>query len=109
MGQIYKIETYLPKQALENIKNALYKLGLGKIGNYDCCLSWYEINSSWRPIDGANPYLGKVGEIEFAPEYKLEFQCDHNHLKIAVETIKKNHPYEEVCINVIPLFDIKDM
>ena len=41
---------------MNNIKNGLYQLGLGKIGNYDCCMSWYEINSSWKPIDGAKPY-----------------------------------------------------
>lgn len=99
----YKIETYLPVEALEPIKNALCELGFGKIGNYDCCMSWQEVNSSWRPNDGTNPYLGKVGEIEFAKEYKLEFVCSKKDLKNAIKTIKTNHPYEEVCINVILL------
>ncbi len=106
MEKLFKVETFLPKEALENIKNALYELGLGKVGNYDCCLSWYEINSSWKPVEGAEPYLGKVGEIEFAPEFKLEFQCREEDLKNAVEAIKKNHPYEEVCINVISLIKV---
>ena len=75
-NQVYKMEVYLPKEALENIKNALYKKGLGKVGNYDCCMSWYEINSSWRPNEIAKPYIGKVGDIEFAPEYKIEFRCE---------------------------------
>ena len=102
----YKVETYLPKEALDKIKEGLYKLGLGKVGNYDCCLSWYEINSSWRPQEGANPYLGTVGEVEFAPEYKIEFRCSEQDLPKAIAVIKQNHPYEEVCINVIPLFFI---
>lgn len=100
----YKVETYLPKEALDNIRNGLYELGLGKVGNYDCCLSWYEINSSWKPVEGAKPYLGTVGEVEFAPEYKIEFRCSEQDLQKAIDTIKQNHPYEEVCINVIPLF-----
>jgi len=104
MKKLYKIETFLPKEALENIKNGLYECGFAKIGDYDCCMSWFEINSSWRPIDGANPYLGKVGEIEFAPEYKLEFRCNKKNLKKVVEIIKKNHPYEEVCINILPIY-----
>ena len=103
MKNIYKVETYLPKEALENIKNGLYAHGFGKVGNYDCCMSWYEINSSWKPTEGANPYLGQVGSIEFAPEYKLEFRCEEKDLKLAVKTIKENHPYEEVCINIIPI------
>ena len=106
MTKLYKVETYLPHEAWDNIINALYELGLGKIGNYDCCLSWYEINSSWKALDGANPYLGKVDEIEFANEYKLEFQCSEPDLELAIHTIKANHPYEEVGINIIPLIQI---
>ena len=106
MEKIYKVEVYLPYEALENIKNGLYKHGLGKVGNYDCCLSWYQINSSWKAIEGANPYLGKVGEIENAPEYKLEFRCAEKDLQLAKKIIKENHPYEEVCINIIPLMFI---
>ena len=101
MRKTYKIETYLPFEALDNIRDALYKLGLGKVGNYEDCMSWYEINSSWKPVAGANPYLGNLGEIEFAPEYKLEFRCDEDMVESAVKAIKDNHPYEEVCINVI--------
>ena len=52
MKRVYKIETYVPKEALDNIKNGLYANGFGKIGNYDCCLNWYEVNSSWRPVEG---------------------------------------------------------
>lgn len=103
MNKLYKVETYLPIDALDNIKNALYTLGLGKVGNYNCCLSWHEINSSWKPLEGAHPYLGKVDEIEFAPEYKLEFQCQESDLDSAIKAIKANHPYEEVCINIIPI------
>ena len=106
MSKNYKVEVYLPPEALEPIKSALYNEGFGKVGNYDCCMSWYEINSSWRPLDGANPYLGKVGDVEFASEYKLEFRCEESRLKRAVEVIKQNHPYEEVCINVFELVDL---
>ena len=102
----YKIEIYVPSESLEIIKNALYKYGFGKIGNYNCCMNWYEVNSSWQPIAGANPYLGKVGEIEFAKEYKLEFVCDEKDLQLAVDTIKNNHPYEEVCINISELVSV---
>lgn len=106
MEKIYKVETYLPKEALENIKSGLYSLGFGKVGKYDCCLTWYEVQSSWRPMSGANPYLGSIGEIELAPEYKLEFRCSEKDLKDAIATIKKNHPYEEVCINIIPIITL---
>ena len=106
MSKIYKIEAYLPLEALDNIKQALYNIGFGKVGNYDCCLSWYKIDSSWKPNNGANPYLGQIGNIEFASEYKIEFRCEEKDLQLAIKTIKENHPYEEVCINIIPLITL---
>ena len=106
MQKIYKIEVFLPKKALKNIRMALYELGLGKIGNYDCCLSWQKVRSSWRPLNGAKPFMGKIGKIEFAAEYKLEFRCSEKELAQAVKAIKENHPYEEVCINVLPLVEV---
>lgn len=106
MKKLFKVETYLPEEALDTIKNALYELGLGKVGNYDCCMSWWEVSSSWRAKEGANPYLGKIDEIKFAPEYKLEFRCKEEDLQKAVSAIKSNHPYETVCINIIPLVEL---
>ena len=56
--------------------------------------------------EGANPYIGKIDEIEFASEYKLEFRCKEEDLQKAVNAIKSNHPYETVCINIIPLIEL---
>ena len=106
MSKQYKVEVYLPLEALDGIRSALYKEGFGKVGNYDCCMSWYEVKSSWRPLDGANPYLGTVGEVEFAPEYKIEFRCEEDRLRLAVDIVKKNHPYEEVGINIFELIEL---
>ena len=103
MRKTYKIETYIPKEALENIKNALYKLEVGKVGNYVNCMNWYLVNSSWKALDGANPYQGQINETEFAEEYKLEFRCEEEMLDIAIKTIKENHPYEEVGINIVEI------
>ena len=101
MRKTYKIETYLPLDALDNVRNALFKLGIGKIGNYENCMNWYEVHSCWKAMSGANPYLGNIGEMEFATEYKLEFRCEEDMIEKAIQVIKENHPYEEVGINVI--------
>ena len=106
MEKLFQLVTFLPQESLEDIKNALYDLGLGKVGKYDCCLTWYEIHSSWRPMEGANPYIGTVGEIEFAHEYKLEVRVEEKDLQKAINAIKSHHPYEEVSINIVPLLII---
>ena len=69
--KIYKVETYLPEEALDAIRTALYELGYGKVGNYDCCLSWWKINSSWRAKEGARPYLGKLMKLNLPQNTNL--------------------------------------
>lgn len=103
MQKTYKVEVYIPIENLEDIKNALYQLRVGKVGNYVNCMNWYKVNSSWEALDGANPYQGNIGEIEYATEYKLEFRCNKEMLPKAIETIKSHHPYEEVGINIVEI------
>ena len=38
-----------------------------------------------------------------ADEVKIETRCKSEELEELIVAIKKAHPYEEVCINVIPL------
>jgi len=71
MRNTYKIETYLPLEALNGIRDALYNLGLGKVGNYEDCLSWYQINSSWKPIDGAPPTLVMLEKLNLLQNINL--------------------------------------
>ena len=103
MKQTYKIETFVPIESVEKMITALHNNDFGKIGNYVDCLNWYEINSSWTPIGDAQPYKGELNKTEFAKEYKIEFRCDKKDIKKAVKLIRDNHPYEEVCINIVPI------
>lgn len=99
-----KIECFIPKEYVLQLRNALNQTGaLTFDGVYDYCMAVSKVRGSWRPLDGANPYLGEAGEICEAEEAKIEFTCGEEVYKTAVETIKKVHPYEKPVINVIPL------
>ena len=102
----YKIEVYLPLDALDSIICAIKNLNIGVIGEYKNCMSWYKVKSSWEASERTNPYLGNKGERYEADEYKLEFRCKENKLKEIIQCIKDIHPYEEVCINIIELINI---
>lgn len=106
---IYKIEVYIPQNSLDNIKNALYKINVGNVGKYSHCMTWYDVKSCWTPQPGSQPYLGQIGLVEESDEVKLEFRCSDSELKETISIIKENHPYEEVGINVMPLFDINEI
>lgn len=99
----YKVEVYVPKDAFDVVVNAIKLIGIGKMGNYSNCMSWYEVNSSWHAEETAMPYLGVAGDDKKISEYKIEFRCKQEQLSDVVATIKRVHPYEECCVNIIPL------
>jgi hypothetical protein len=102
---MYKLSYFVPKEAKERTKEALFNVGAGKFRNYDCCSFESEGIGQFRPLDGANPYIGEHNKIEYVKEYKVEMICEDALIKRAVEVLKEAHPYEEVAYEVIKLED----
>jgi hypothetical protein len=98
-----KIEVYCPPEAVTSVRDALNEAGAGHIGSYDHCASAVEVVGWWRPLEGARPYEGSVGEISEAREIKLEMRCPASQVAAAVAAIRRVHPYEEPVMNIIPL------
>lgn len=107
--KLYKVETFVPESHVENLIDALNEIGALTIGgNYDYCIFQSSGIGSWRPLDGADPFLGTVGEVCEAKEIKIEFTCKSEIIKEVLNTIKQKHPYEEVVINVLPTLSYED-
>ena len=100
---MYKIQVYLPPEALRKIRKAIEKAGGGKIGNYEGCMSWWKVRSSWITMDGAHPYNGKAGERTEAEEYILQCRVDEAQVDEVISAIKKAHPYKEPVVDVVKL------
>jgi hypothetical protein len=86
------------RQALNNVK-------VGNVGNYDNVFAITHVTGHWRPLAGANPYLGKIGELESAAEIKMELNCNVEHVSEALIAIRSVHPYEEPLFRVIPILN----
>jgi len=98
-----KLEIFIPTSHLEPLRQALADAGAGRVGNYDRCCAVMEVRGYWRPLQGANPYLGEVGQVETGIECKVEVNCQREKVKEAIKVIRAVHPYEEPVINIIPL------
>ena len=98
-----KMVTYVPKGWLDAVIQAICAVTPNTIGNYINCMSWWEVTSTWTPVDGANPFIGTVGEMSVEPEYRLEFLCDADKVDLAAQAIRSVHPYEEVVIDAYPM------
>ena len=98
-----KLEIFVPEEFVVPIRDALSRVGAGKIGSYDHCVSVSKVSGYWRPLDGAQPYQGTAGEICSGEESKMEIRCRRELAANAVRVIKSIHPYEEPVINILPL------
>jgi hypothetical protein len=101
--QFFKLEIFVPTTNLEQIAAALNSSGAGASECYDNVFSYSLVKGRWRPLPGANPYRGKVGQLYETDEYKIEVCCSAANLAKTIAAIKAAHPYEEPLINVIAL------
>ena len=100
---LQKLFTYVPQKNAETLRNSLFEAGAGKIGNYDSCSFNSAGIGTFKPTEGANPYVGKVGEIHHENEQKIEVVFPTYLRNKIIEALRKNHPYEEVAFDI---FDV---
>jgi hypothetical protein len=100
-----KLEIFIPEENVDGLRETLAATGAGVIGNYDHCCSVTPVRGYWRPVEGANPYDGRIGEISEGHECKVEVNCPREILPQVIHAIRAFHPYEEPLINIIPLVD----
>ncbi len=101
--QALKLVTFIPAGNAEALRLALGKAGAGHIGNYFECAFSSPGQGSFRPGDGANPYIGQVGQTETVEELRVEMVCARKHLAVVSEALKQAHPYEEPAWEVYAL------
>lgn len=102
-----KIFVAIPLESVMTVRNAVCEAGAGVIGNYSYCTSSTKSIGTFKPNDKANPYIGKINNLEFVEEEILEFVCDVDKVKKVLSELRKVHPYEEPAIDIVPLIDEK--
>ena len=98
-----KLEIFVPQGHVEKVRDELARAGVGVIGNYDHCFAISQAQGSFRPLKGANPFDGVIGEIRYTAEYKIEVNCRRELVEEAIQAVRRSHPYEEPLINIFPL------
>lgn len=99
----FKLEIFIPESHFGKLQEVLRNVDAGHIGNYDSCLSYSRVMSTWRPLEGTQPYDGEIGAVSEEPEYKVEVTVAAEKLEQTIVAVREVHPYEEAVINAIPL------
>lgn len=89
-----KLVYYVPESHLEATKTAIFNAGAGTIDNYEHC-AWQILGTGqFKPMAGAQPFIGTVDTIEKVPEWRVELIVDEACAKQVLAALKASHPYE---------------
>ena len=98
-----KLVVFVPREALDTVRAALFAAGAGGIGNYTRC-SWYtEGTGTFLGGDGTSPTVGQAGREERVAELRLETIFPVAKQDAVIAALREAHPYEE------PAFEIYDL
>lgn len=108
--KLVKLVTFVPKESTEKVRQALAKVGVGEgitdgphSAEYSECFYEVEGTGMFRPLAGANPTIGGIGELTRVAETRLESILPEALADRAVKALKRAHPYEEPAYDLIPL------
>jgi hypothetical protein len=98
-----KLVVFVPAEALDAVRDAVFSAGAGRIGRYERC-SWYtEGTGTFFGGEGADPTVGEAGQEERVPELRLETVFPEERQEEVVAALHQAHPYEEPAFDVYPL------
>ncbi|WP_409228571.1 Nif3-like dinuclear metal center hexameric protein [Gudongella sp. SC589] len=103
--ELVKVAVYVPKTHEKNILDALSASGAGHMGEYSDCSFSVDGTGRFRPLEGSNPYLGITDVLESVTESRIETIVNREYLQNTLDLIQKEHPYEEVALDVYPLLN----
>jgi hypothetical protein len=98
-----KLVVFVPPEALDAVRDAVFAAGAGRIGDYERC-SWYaEGTGTFFGGAGANPAVGERGVEERVPELRLETVFPEERQPEVIAALRRAHPYEEPAFDIYPL------
>jgi len=98
-----KLEVYVPTAQLKDVQTALWAAGAGGIGHYENCSFNSTGKGTYKPIEGANPHVGTIGEQEEDYEEKLEVIFPSHLIGRVVSAMLAAHLYEQPAYQLISL------
>jgi hypothetical protein len=103
----HKLVWFVPREALEATRDAVFKAGAGKIGDYERC-SWYTAGTgTFLAGEGADPSIGRVGREERVSELRVETVVPEERAHDVLAALREAHPYEEVAFELYPLVELE--
>jgi hypothetical protein len=98
-----KLVVFVPEEALDAVRTAVFAAGAGRIGEYEHC-SWYTAGTgTFLGGNDSSPTIGERGREERVPELRLETVFPEERQEEVVAALRSAHPYEEPAFDIYPL------
>lgn len=92
---------YVPRASTEDLLAALFAAGAGSVGEYRECAFVLAGTGRFRPVGGADPSIGAVGELTLVEEDRVEVTYPRPLRDEVVAALRAAHPYEEPAFHVL--------
>lgn len=97
---IQKLVTYVPQDHEHQVREALFRVGAGSIGNYDHCSFNLSGKGTFKGNEDSNPVLGQKGRLQIEEETLISITFPRHLQKVIKEALLQSHPYEEVAYEI---------
>jgi hypothetical protein len=98
-----KLVVFVPADALDAVRDAVFAAGAGRIGEYERC-SWYtEGTGTFLGGEASAPTTGERGREERVSELRLETVFPEERREDVIAALRGAHPYEEPAFDVYAL------
>lgn len=104
-GERCKLVTFVPPEAVAQVIDGVAAAGAGRIGEYERCTFRVRGTGTFRPLAGADPYSGTIGEDAAEQEDRLEVELPTRIAGEVVRALIAAHPYDEVAYDLLPMLD----
>jgi dinuclear metal center YbgI/SA1388 family protein len=98
-----KLVVFVPVEDADRVLDAVAAAGAGAVGDYERCAWRTTGEGTFRPLPGASPTVGAVGESASVQEVRLETVLPRRCRDAVVRAMLSSHPYEEPAYDVLEL------
>jgi dinuclear metal center YbgI/SA1388 family protein len=105
----FKLVTFVPQESVDAVANALFEAGAGRIGEYSqCSFRAPGEGTFFGAPDTTNPAVGKAGQLERAPEIRLETLVPIHKLDAVLRAHRASHPYETPAFDLVRIAAVSE-
>jgi dinuclear metal center YbgI/SA1388 family protein len=100
VAAVDKWTVQVPPEQADAVLAALFAAGAGGSGDYREAAWRVTGTGQFRPLDGANPAVGAIGELARVTEDRLEVVAPAGSRAAVLAALRSAHPYEEPAYHV---------